>query len=279
MMTDAEQQERPDAQKAKRSKGRSPSYPGIDLETAIQRADLIYRQEGRHPAHFDTILKHWGYKPTTGPGLVTYAALKKFDLLIDEGSGLNRRGRLSQLALDIIEDERPDSSDKLQAIQEAALKPGIHRELWEEYKGLLPSDDNLRFTLLRHTPPFTPTGATEFVQEFQATIAFAKLAESARMSPKDTEEQPINKGGGPKRDGASGRVTPFVPPSDSAMQTMPVPVAPGKWASLNAPFPLTEAEWQQMLTALGALKPGLVVAPSEDTCASGAENDEESDQE
>jgi hypothetical protein len=41
-----------------------------------------------------------------------------------------------------------------------------------------------------------------------------------------------------------------------------IPYAPGKWASLNADFPLSEADWSAMLAMLAAMKPGLVVGDS-----------------
>src|SRR2546425_830513 len=103
---------------------RSPSYPGIGLETAIERARELYKQEGRNAAPNDAILGHWGYKPRTGPGLVTIAALKRFGLLDSEGSG---KSRLSNLALRIILDEREDSPDRDAAIKQAALTPSIHK--------------------------------------------------------------------------------------------------------------------------------------------------------
>src|SRR5689334_3352156 len=96
---------------AKRKKGRSPSYPGIGLQEAIERARIIYRAENRHSAAIDTILSHWGYRSGSGLGLVVLAALIKFGLLADEGSGKGRHARLTEDALKIIQDEREVSPD------------------------------------------------------------------------------------------------------------------------------------------------------------------------
>ena len=38
-----------EAAKNKRPKGRSPSYPAIDLEEAIEKARQLYTAEGQHP--------------------------------------------------------------------------------------------------------------------------------------------------------------------------------------------------------------------------------------
>src|SRR5207249_11431587 len=64
-----------------KSKPRSPSYPGINLEEAIERAKIIYERERRHETAENTILEHWGYKPKSGAGIMTLAALKAFGLL------------------------------------------------------------------------------------------------------------------------------------------------------------------------------------------------------
>lgn len=245
-------------EEAKRSgpKSRSPSYPGVDLKTAIERSQELYKEERAHPAHIDTILKHWGYKPKVGPGLVTFAALKKFGLLTDEGSGDNRRGRLTDLALRILQDQRPSSKDRLRAIQQAALMPPIHRELWDYYKGALPSDDNLRFSLLRDRS-FTERGATEFIEQFKSTIAFARLAEGGNMSPNggDEQERETTRGRVVEDGGSAGVLTHAADPQARSVQ---LPLGGGRWATLQAPFPFSEEDWTLMLGVLNAMKPGLV---------------------
>src|SRR6266404_1422361 len=148
-------------------KARSPSYPGIDLETALQRARMLYERERTNAALVDAILHHWGYKPNSGAALVHLAALKKFGLLQDEGSGKSRRGRLTPLALDIILDERDDSPDRAASIARAALEPTVHAELWEKYGPSLPeSDAPLRFYLTRERA-FTDPAAQELIREFR----------------------------------------------------------------------------------------------------------------
>jgi hypothetical protein len=172
---------------SRKKKGRSPSYPGISLGTAIERASKVYDVERTHPAPLDALLKHWDYAPKSGPGLITIAALKKFGLLQDEGSGASRKAKLTDLALRIIQDKRESSDERAAAVRQAALSPPIHAELWEKFGGQLPSDDNLRFELVRERS-FTETGATEFIQEFKSTIDFAKLGESDSVTDKDGDK-------------------------------------------------------------------------------------------
>src|ERR1700736_3830256 len=79
----------------RKPRGRSPSYPAINLETAIQRARVLWETERQHAASVDTIVKHWGYKSLNGPAALSLAALKKFGLVEDEGAGPARTARLT----------------------------------------------------------------------------------------------------------------------------------------------------------------------------------------
>jgi hypothetical protein len=243
----------------KPKRGRSPSYPGIDLKEALERARVLHKHEDRYAAPVNVVLDHWGYKPKSGPGLVAVAAMKKFGLLVDEGSGDNRKVRLSDAALRILLDEREDSTEKLRAVQAAALKPPIHAELWEKYEGSLPSDQTLKYNL-RTERGFTEAGAEEFIRQLKGTLAFAKLENGGKLS--DQEED--------KRENKSqGLMTPPTALQDASSKpkgeigvrqtrVVQLPISPSEWAALQAPFPLTEVMWNQMLAVLNAMKPALV---------------------
>ena len=61
-------------------------------------------------------------------------------------------------------------------------------------------------------------------------------------------------------------------PGDTAKResrVVQLPISATEWAALQAPFPLTEDEWNQMSDVLKAMKPALSVAEN------GAEADEE----
>lgn len=129
-------------------KARSPSYPGIDLATALDRARSIYEHEGREAGAVDSLYGDWGLKPRSGAGGVVLAALKKFGLMIDEGAGATRRARLTDLALEILLDDT-GSAARDADIQSAALLPEIHQEVWRKYGGEPPADARLRLWLIR----------------------------------------------------------------------------------------------------------------------------------
>src|SRR6266496_6542820 len=115
----------------RRLAGRSPSFPAINLETAIRRARELYERDRQHPTPVEEIVRRWGYKGMSGPANLSVAALKKYGLLTDEGKGIERRGHLTHLAVEIV--ANPDPSARASAIKRAALLPSAHRELWDRY--------------------------------------------------------------------------------------------------------------------------------------------------
>ena len=178
----------PMEEEKRKKKGRSPSYPAISLKIAIEKASMLYQKEGRHATPTGTALSDIGYSATSGAGIVALAALKKFGLVEDEGSGKDRVVKLTDLALDIILCPDDDSSGKIQAIQHAALNPPVHSELWKEFDGSLPSPANLRHTLIRKRN-FTDIGANEFIRQLQETIDFAKLSGPAIIPPDKSDSE------------------------------------------------------------------------------------------
>ncbi len=232
---------------AKRPKGRSPSYPGLNLETALDKARKLYAHEKHHSASIETILDHWGHAAKSGAGLVAVAALKKFGLLEDDGKGAARKAKLTARALDIIHDERDDSTARRAAIKAAALEPVIHRELWEAYDGKLPSDKNLRFHLIRERA-FTENGADELIRELRATFAFAGLSESDTMSDGDGDKP---SDGGLSEDGMSAAAAPIMPLSDQSQVEakdfqFTVTLYGGRLATVKAPIPMSKRNLERL---------------------------------
>jgi hypothetical protein len=245
----------------KTKKGRSPAYPAIPLEEALTRAEVFRKLEGRNEAHVNTALAHWGYSPKSGQGLVTLSALTKFGLMSDSGSGNNRKVRLTDLAIKILLDDRPDSAERLALIREAALAPSIHKELWDKYQGALPSDLNLKF-YLRTEKGFRDKAAEELVKEFRKTLDFTKLAESVIISPGSEE---LTKPEGeiimpntliePKLDASKVQEKrgqkQAIPPT---LQQLRIPLTDAPWATVQIPVPMTVENWQELEDFLSLMK-------------------------
>jgi hypothetical protein len=173
------------------AKMRSPSYPGVNLETAIKRATGFYQKERRNSAPYAVAASHWGFGAKSSGGLVTVAALKAFGLIKELEKGASGRMiQLSDLAFRIILDTREDSPERMAAIREAALRPRLHGELWRKYRtaeGV--SDANLRHDLIFNWK-FNENTVDEFIREYRETIRYAKLSESDKLSDEveDKEE-------------------------------------------------------------------------------------------
>jgi hypothetical protein len=167
---------------AKKKRTRSPAYPYVNLETAITRAREFYSKEQRNAANITVATKHWGFVEDSSNGAQTIAALISFGLMQDEGSGEKRTVRLTQDALRILLDIRPDSTERAELIKRCALAPKIHKQIWDLWGTNLPSDAQLRHSLLfEWDTPFNENSVDYFIAEYKATISFAKIGESDKV--------------------------------------------------------------------------------------------------
>lgn len=179
----------------KKAKERSPGYPGISLETAIARVKEFHDIDKRNSASISVVAQHWGMTPKSSSTLINIAALKAFGLISDSGLGEKRRVQVTDLARRILLDERPDSEERADAIKVAALNPKMHRILWNKWGNEIPSDANMRQTLI-FDYKFNPNTVGDFIRVYRATIRFAKLAESDRVSLEVKQGGEENRGAG-----------------------------------------------------------------------------------
>ncbi len=182
--------------------GRSPAFPWIPVQKALERAEAFRIAEGGRPKHFSPTTSAcvaWAMGPKTGPALQTIAALGHYGLFEFEGAGDQRKVRLTELALNILLDKQPISAERDALIAQAALKPTIHAELWQKWQDALPSDPTFETFLVRDKG-FSEGGARDLISEYKETIKFAKLAQAGIIpstnpvtekvgTPKETENQ------------------------------------------------------------------------------------------
>ena len=180
-MTDTGSQ--PQTPPRKPRQGRSPAFPFISLEKALERAEAFRVAEGGRPRHYSpmvSVARSWGMGVKTGPALQTIAALGHFGLFEFQGSGESRTARLTDLALRILLDKQLESTERDVSIRQAALNPRIHNELWQRWQAALPSDPTIETYLVRDRS-FSESGARDLIAEYKATIAFAKLGQPANL--------------------------------------------------------------------------------------------------
>ena len=164
--------------------GRSPAYPYISLRKALLRADGLRCAEGKHTVPRSSAYHVWGIGDKSSGARQTVAALKQFGLLEYEGTGVDRKIRLSDRALKILLDKRPESPERDELIRQTALTPLIYAELWREWGAELPSDATIETYLVRDRE-FNESAAPDLIADYKDTISFAKLHQPDKMPLKD----------------------------------------------------------------------------------------------
>jgi hypothetical protein len=155
-------------QRERKAVERSPNFPFIPLESALNRAQRFYEKEKRGSAPFAVAAQHWKYSPASSGALQTAAAMKSYGLMVDEGAGAGRKLRLTELALRILLDTRPDSRERERFKRQAALTPAVAAEIYANSpEGQLPSEATLNHHLVLELGfnQSTPLRAAKIMQQ------------------------------------------------------------------------------------------------------------------
>jgi len=168
--------------KDKQPRDRSPVFPFIDLQAAVERAKTFEAQYRKHPARVTNAATVWKLSPTSSTMLQTISALKGFGLMMDSGAGADRKIELTELAQTILKDERTGKRE--QAIRDAALKPRLISEHWEKWGTSRPPDREC-LSDLHLDRGFTEEAAARFLRIYDATIAYADLKLSDKIHDED----------------------------------------------------------------------------------------------
>ena len=180
-----------DSTEAKRVTERSPTFPFISLERAIDRARQFFDEEKRGVAPFTRVVRHWKYSEASSGALQTVSALKSYGLLEDAGgSGMSRQLKLTPSALRILLDQRPGSVERTKAMREAAVAPKVISDLYNQWPDGLPNDGTVHHFLVFERK-FTEETATKAVKILKENQGFAKPDEVDIQSSllTDAEEQ------------------------------------------------------------------------------------------
>lgn len=177
------------ATESRKAGERSPNFPFIPLQTALERAAQFYEKEKRGSAPFAVVAEHWHYSPSSSGALQTAAALKSYGLMADEGSGASRKLKLTDLALHILLDTRPESADRDQYKRQAALTPAVAAEIYQKWNGELPSEATLNHHLVLGRG-FNQSTSLRAVQIMMLNEVFTKS--SAGDTESHYDEMPIN---------------------------------------------------------------------------------------
>lgn len=196
---------------SKTPQARSPKYPYIALDLAIERVKKIYEEIREHAQPREVVAKAYGKPIKSSATLQTFATLIQYGLLENVLVNGDRRLRVSQLAQTILHPHAPQ--DKVAAAtQEAAMAPPIFRELWEKFgdtSGLNESMPLYYLTVDRateHDSVFTEKAAADVLRVYQATIDYANIGQPDKTplddSPSTEDSSGVEDQGGGKVLGA-----------------------------------------------------------------------------
>lgn len=165
---------------------RSPSYPTLTLEQAIDMAGKIHKANRTNVISRETAACDMGYSGLTGRSLTVLASLAQYGLIEKAGKGDVKVARRTVEILHPVED-----AHRVEAIVEAAQAPAFFRSLRERFTDGVPSENALRSFMVQND--FNDVAIGPAISAFLETIAFAEKAkESGRTGghPDEREESP-----------------------------------------------------------------------------------------
>lgn len=160
-------------------KDRSPSFPFITLTKAVERTQALFDQAKRHEMRLSDAASAMGYAPKSSGVIQTLAALIAFGLVNDEGSGLTRKFKVSDLGFKLLADQRPGARGS--ALAEAALKPKLIAEFAVAWADGRPAD-SICVSELHIDRGFTEDAAKTFLRVFDDAMAYAKTRDSDKKT-------------------------------------------------------------------------------------------------
>lgn len=169
------------SEKAPRFK--SPPYPYLDLEAALERARQLATVARGFAVPVPAVAKTWKFSEKSSSTVKVLGALNQFGLIQDEGPAGAKAYKLSDLAEAIISDHRPQSKDRDEAIKAAALRPKVFQELWEKFGKAEVDQTTLEYELTRNRKlagkaPFSEDAAKDVALTYRASLLFAGLDQS-----------------------------------------------------------------------------------------------------
>jgi len=230
--------------KPRRPGKRSPGYPMISLDEAVQKAKILWDKDKNNYIPLAAAYEHLGYKSPGGYAARIIAALKKFELISEKQNAIKLTEEAVDLALHNQSDER-----YIEIIKNLALKPAIYEKIFNKYNSTIPSDSTLRIELIKEHK-FNPESVDDFISSFRKTIEFAGLTEENKESEGEGQPKfPLKTGEKPM----------------SALELMalgkkptieiPIPLSDTEFAFIKMPHPLTNAQWEKIESILKAYKP------------------------
>lgn len=162
------------------NRSRSPNYPSISLNDAIDLIRKVYQAEKRAKFPRETLAAHIGYSSLNGRALSKIGAIRAYGLIDGKEDALS----VSRTALAILEAPK-DSGDYADALHEAFNSPALFQRILEEYDQT-PSEQTLRWWLTQQG--YAGDAADKALASFLASQSFVNSVEVNHIRPVMTQE-------------------------------------------------------------------------------------------
>ena len=154
-------------------KQRSPRYPVVDLETALDLLRKLYDKVGRSEFHPDDAAAAWGYNSVSGPLRSKIATLRQYGLLEGKRGRYAENPRISQRGLSLAgPDQTVRGREYRDELQEVALAPPLFSEIYNTMPNAIDAVFRRHLVVRKG---FTEDGARRFMEGYRATIKFVNL--------------------------------------------------------------------------------------------------------
>lgn len=175
---------------------RSPAYPIIPLETALERLAQFEAHFKRSAARPEKMGDAWNMKAKAHADRIA-AALRYFGLLEYQPSPQGRQVTVSDEGRKYLRAQQEQT--KREVIKAAALRPKQIAKFWEEWGQDRPADAACLDDLVLKNG-FSEAGARDFLKVYDATISFAKLAPTDKVPDDqvgDVDDEVVENGSNP----------------------------------------------------------------------------------
>lgn len=157
------------------SKKRSPNYPYIDLEKAVDLARSFFDAYQKNDAAVELTAKHWGFNGLNGSALKTIAAMDAYGLIDKDKK--NKRIKLSDSAIKLSLGGTPEN-ERTNILKQCALGPKLFDSLYNKYDFPLPPEQSLVYDLVTNEGFSSEDAASVAVKNFLNTLSYAGIQES-----------------------------------------------------------------------------------------------------
>lgn len=165
------------------TKGRSPNYPQLTLEEAIQRVRPLYEAAHTYPTDKQVIAENLGYNGLHGKSLTLIGALRRYNLLEPAGEGM----KVSDDAVTLLELPAGEPQH-MAALERAAFAPRLFAQMHSDFGTNLPNDVTLRHYLIKQG--FLPKAADEVIRVYRANLELVTAEIDAYNGPMQRSVQP-----------------------------------------------------------------------------------------